>query len=93
VAGGNLVNGRHIITPGGTYQVVRLQSSFYVDPTRTPEGPSDEWIRTELARRIANELAGRINVTRVVRASDIHITNAREYRAEITLLERRDEPV
>lgn len=91
VAGGRLTNGRHIITPGGTYQVVQLQSTFLVDPTRTPEGPSNEWIRAELARRIANELAGRIGVSRVVRATaDRYFPDTHEYRAEITLLERRD---
>lgn len=90
VAGGNLVNGRHIITPGGTYRVVRLRSSFLVDPTRTPEGPSDEWIRTELARRIANELAGHISVSRVVQADPLYFSEVREYRADIVLLERRD---
>lgn len=90
VAVGRIANGRHIITPGGTYQVVMLRSSFLVDPTRTPEGPSDEWIRAELARRIANELAGHISVSRVVRATDRFLTDAREYRAELTLLERRD---
>lgn len=93
VAGGILTNGRHIITPGGTYRVVKFQSNFLVDPARTPEGPSDEWIRTELARRIANELAGHISVSRVIRFGPNHFSDVHEYRAEITLLERRDEPV
>lgn len=57
-------NGRLVVTHDGAFRITPYSVERHIDLSRSPTFPTDEWIVNELARGLAHELRGSLEISR-----------------------------